>query len=213
MKLRSRGYRHCSVVAGIPPRAAPPASMVSTSRTRMASIRRPRPAVGYNPRRQAAWMKSKALGALLKKCSPATLWPDMAGHSVPRLQPNVAETPASVGRQPIGALSRRLLFRPSADFTEGDIANSSRKCRACGEPAGLRRPLASRYAITGYTEYTTFAAGSLAGQSVFRFLGDFGCDGSDATDFANSPICLASCSSSSRFSGLAARFSFSAGSA
>ena len=49
---------------------------------------------------------------------------------------------ASGGRQPIGALSRRPLFRPSADFTEGDIANSSRKCRACGKPAGLRRPLA-----------------------------------------------------------------------
>ena len=68
---------------------------------------------------------------------------------VSTVYPNVAEIPASGGRQPIGALSRRPLFRPSADFTEGDIANSSRKCRACGKPAGLRRPLASRYATTG----------------------------------------------------------------
>ena len=58
--------------------------------------------------------------------------------------PIVTEIPASGGRQPIGALSRRPLFRPSADFTAGDIANSSRKCGACGKPAGLRRPLASR---------------------------------------------------------------------
>ena len=55
----------------------------------------------------------------------------------------------AVRRKPTGVCSLRALHLKSADFTEGDIANSSRKCRACGKPAGLRRSLASRYQLRG----------------------------------------------------------------
>ncbi len=54
------------------------------------------------------------------------------------METNGAEIGATGRRLGIGALSRRPLFRPSADFTQGDIANSSRQCRASGKPAGVR---------------------------------------------------------------------------
>ena len=54
-----------------------------------------------------------------------------------RVNPGVAEIPANVGRMPIGALSLRAIFLPSADFTEGDIANPSRKCAHMRKTGGL----------------------------------------------------------------------------
>jgi hypothetical protein len=53
------------------------------------------------------------------------------------INPNVAEIPANGGCQPIGALSLGAHLLPSADFTEGDIADPSRECAGTRKTGGL----------------------------------------------------------------------------
>ncbi|MCU0874642.1 MAG: PQQ-binding-like beta-propeller repeat protein, partial [Pirellulaceae bacterium] len=63
--------------------------------------------------------------------------------------PDAAETPASGGRRPIGALSLRALLPPSADVTKGDSPNPSHKGTGMRETGGLTP--AARLSESGHT--------------------------------------------------------------
>ncbi len=84
------------------------------------------------------------------------------------MTPNVGETPANGGRQPIGELSLPALLLPSADFTEGTAANPSLKCAGMRKTGGLTPAVRLSVCNCGVTSFSDAEPAEDAVQDVFR---------------------------------------------